>query len=157
MAVFTGRIKGRRAGRGGFSLAEVIISLGVVSFGMLSILGMLPVGLSMFNKARSNTVEAQIVQGISNEILLTDFGHLAAMADQTFYFDNEGKSLPGTDVAQKIYTVVVRLKNLSSSNAFPLSIANDEAYNVQIVIENKFSAGERTFPVLVANNNSNEP
>ena len=161
-------VRSRHAGRRGFSLAEVILSLGVVSFAMVSILGMLPVGLSMFNKAKTNTVEAQIVQGMSNDILLTDFMHLAAMADQSFYFDNEGKPVAASSDTfdlQKIYTAVVRLRQLNDSSVFPVKLqttangtTTDEAYNVQIVIENKTSPGEpRTYSVLVANNNNNQP
>ena len=158
----------RRAGRGGFSLAEVVLSLGVVSFAMVSILGLLPVGLNMFQKARSNTVEAQIVQAMSNDILLTDFMHLAAMADQAYYFDDSGKPVAtgaeNFDV-QKIYTATVRLRQLNGTQACPVllqSNANgttrDEAYNVQILIENRSAPGDsRTYSVLVANNNNNQP
>ncbi|PTY03625.1 hypothetical protein DB346_07075 [Verrucomicrobia bacterium LW23] len=154
--------------RRGFSLAEVVLSLGVVSFAMVSILGMLPVGLSMFNKARNYTVEAQIVQAISNDILLTDFVNLAALADQTYYFDDSGKPLATATEnveAQKVFAATVRLKSLNGNDVAPVNLQSsangtltDEAYNVQIVIENKtMPRDSRTYSVLVANNNNNQP
>ena len=51
-------------GRKGFSLVEVVLALGVVSFAIIAILGILPVGLNTGHSAQDETRAAQIAEDI---------------------------------------------------------------------------------------------
>ncbi|MEY2539814.1 MAG: hypothetical protein QOG67_3554 [Verrucomicrobiota bacterium] len=58
--------------RGGFTLVEVVLALGIVAFAIVAILGMLPIGLNTSHGAQDNTRAPQIAQSI--------FATLAAQA-----------------------------------------------------------------------------
>lgn len=81
-------------GAAGFSLVEVTLALGIVSFSLLTVLGLMPVGLSTLKQATEQTTESQIVQKIGGEAYLTSFSQLAAsFSNRTFYYDDRGKFL----------------------------------------------------------------
>ncbi|PTX93015.1 hypothetical protein DB345_15365 [Spartobacteria bacterium LR76] len=121
----------------GFTLIEVTISLGIVAFVMVSLVGLLPAGLSNFQTAISQTIESQIVQGLSEEIALTDFSNLSDLAGKKFTYDNSGISTIAGDPAT-IYTATVKLEAVDSLASYPVrlqdSAARNEAYNVRIQI-----------------------
>lgn len=122
--------------RSGFTLIEVTISLGIVAFVMVSLVGLLPAGLSNFRTAMSQTIESQIVQGLSEEIALTDFANLAALEGKQFTYDNSGVSTRTGDPAT-IYTATVTLEALDSLSSYPVRLqtsSRNEAYNVRIRI-----------------------
>ena len=55
-------------GRGGFSLVEVVLALGVVAVAIVAILGILPAGLKTSHSAQDDTRAAQIAQDILTSI-----------------------------------------------------------------------------------------
>src|ERR1700722_12946177 len=60
----------------GFSLIEVAIALGVVSFAFVGVFGLLPAGLTVFRKAMDISVSSQIFQKIVEDARATDFSTL---------------------------------------------------------------------------------
>lgn len=76
---------------GGFSLVEIAIAMGLVTFSMVAVIGLLPVGLSTLRKATANTVEAQIVNRIAADAALIPFQNLGEFAANVLHFDNEGR------------------------------------------------------------------
>src|SRR5436190_20884425 len=60
----------------GFSLVEVVLAIGVVSFAFVTLFGLLPSGLTMFRKAMDISVGAQIFQKIVDDARQTDFSTL---------------------------------------------------------------------------------
>lgn len=86
----------------GFSLVEVTIAMGLVSFAVLSILGLLPTGLSTLRSAMNQTVEAQIVRTIGAQSVVTAF---ASLATNNVYYDQDGLPTESSDEAR--YTVNV--------------------------------------------------
>jgi uncharacterized protein (TIGR02598 family) len=86
----------------GFTLVEVTIAVGIVSFAVISILGLLPTGLSTLRSAMNQTVEAQIVRTIGAQSVVTAF---ASLATNNVYFDQDG--LPTTSSDEARYTVNV--------------------------------------------------
>jgi prepilin-type N-terminal cleavage/methylation domain-containing protein len=52
----------------GFSLVEVVIALGVISFAMIAILGLVPTGLHTAHTSQDETRAAQIAQGILSSL-----------------------------------------------------------------------------------------
>jgi uncharacterized protein (TIGR02598 family) len=91
----------RRSWRGGFSLVEVTIAMGLVSFAVLAILGVFPVGLSSLRQSMNQTVEAQILRSISGQSVVANF---TTLATNGIYFDNDGQLC---DAGKAFYTVNV--------------------------------------------------
>jgi uncharacterized protein (TIGR02598 family) len=128
----------------GFSLVEVTMALGVVSFAVLAVMGLLPVGLSNLRQSMDQTVEAQIVQAIAAQSVVARFTGLATGVQ---YFDDEGlptdagqdarytanvtvtpPAYPGstnsTDIGSSLATVRIRLDSRQESKFFTLQVAN---------------------------------
>lgn len=107
-----------------FSLVEVTIALGIVSFALISVLGMMPVGLSSMRAAMDQTTEAQISRRIAGEMMLTPFSRLDAwVSNSPLYFDDQGGLQPTRDQETR-YTVALRRSATvfpGSSNAVNLS------------------------------------
>lgn len=57
----------------GFSLIEVVLCLGIISFAMVSLLGLMPVGLRAFRQSIDVTTQSQIAQQIMSEAQLADW------------------------------------------------------------------------------------
>lgn len=92
----------------GFSLVEVVLALGVVTFAIVAILGMVPTGLSTSHGAQDETRAAQIAQAVLSSIASqaqTQFANiqlpldgaatstldLTTTATKTIYADNNAK------------------------------------------------------------------
>ena len=78
-----------RFGSAGFSLVEVVIAIGILSFAMVPLLGMLPTGLNTFRNSIDRSVSTQIAQQILNEARQTDFTNLPSLQGNR-YFTDEG-------------------------------------------------------------------
>lgn len=103
--------------KGGFTLIETILAIGIVAFAMLPILGLVPVGLNNLREAISFTAESQIIQSLSNDILLTDYDLVVARyggGADVHYYDDEGGQLLGPDAPGRVYTARVTLKDVSA-------------------------------------------
>lgn len=107
-------VRPRRAAA--FTLVETTIAMGIVAFAMVPILGLVPMGLSTFRNAISFTAEAQIAQGVSNEILLTDYELVTSKyaTPQTSYYSDEGENLDNSGDPRALYQVKVVLKDVSA-------------------------------------------
>ena len=112
--------------------------MGIVSFAMVSLVGLLPTGLSSFRSAVSTTIEAQIVQSISEDITRTDFTNLQSLADQTFTYDSRGVRTSPND-RNTIYTAKVLLDPITDLSSYPVRLqdasSRNEAYNMRIQIK----------------------
>ena len=106
----------RSPGSPGFSLVEVALALGLVSFAFVSLLGMLPSGLNTFQSAIDTAVGAQIIQRVVGDAQQTDFEALVEQQPAAFrkpvrFFDDQGNELPGA--AGAIYHVNTRVTPVS--------------------------------------------
>jgi uncharacterized protein (TIGR02598 family) len=107
----------------GFSLVEVVLSIGVIAFAFLGIFALLPAGLGVFHQAMDTSVCANIVQRIAGDAEQTDFNTLLNNpANGNYfvlpirYFDEQGTEVkvlnpsvpkPG-ELARILYWVRVR-------------------------------------------------
>jgi uncharacterized protein (TIGR02598 family) len=89
---YFGRDPGRR--RGGFSLVEATFSIGLVSFGLLTLAPLLAFGLKTSRLARDDRATAQIAQTLVEE------AKQGTLASGTVYLDFEGASCSS---AQAVY------------------------------------------------------
>jgi hypothetical protein len=97
--------------RHAFSLAEVVLALGVIAIAITAILGVLPVALSTGHSAQDETRAAEIAQ--------TVFGSLVAQAPSQF--NNIQLPLPGNTTLSP----AIDLTSLSSPTTPTLYAGND--------------------------------
>ena len=101
-----------RRGRG-FTLVEVTVALGIVSFALLGLVGLLPVGLQTFKSAMDTSVRSQIVQRVFTDVTETDFDTLMSTPPPDRYFDDQGN-----EVAQQFSVYQAHLQ-ITGSTALP--------------------------------------
>lgn len=78
----------------GFSLVEVAIALGIVSFVLLALLGLFSVGLNAGKDSQLDTVQAAIVHRMLSEFRTADFDTLAETNALFDYAGQAGTSSP---------------------------------------------------------------
>lgn len=102
--------------RRGFSMVETVLALGIVSFAMMGIVGLIPMGLGHFRDAMWMNAETQILQRISNDLLLTEYQDLvsAYSSQQDFYFNDQAKALESDSDKTRLYQARVTLNDLSA-------------------------------------------
>lgn len=84
--------RGRKK-RGGFSLVECAFSIGIVSFGILTLAPLLALGMKTSRFARDDRATAQIAQ------TLIEKARQGTLAPGTAYLDFEGASCPSSQAA----------------------------------------------------------
>ena len=109
------------------------MALGIISFGLLSVIGVMPTGLTALRQAMDMTVESQIVQQITSKTLLTPYSQLSgSFAGITYYYDDEGTYIQPKDTQTKArYKVTTQLgsptypgsASLTDATAVPESIS----------------------------------
>ena len=98
----------------GFTLVEVVISLGIVAFAFIPVLGLLPFGLDVSRQAVDATVCAQIAQQLTSQAQQTDFSDIDSLAGQSaMLFDDQGNRLANGDpnaIYSAAYSVSAKTK-----------------------------------------------
>jgi uncharacterized protein (TIGR02598 family) len=85
-----------RARRAGFTLAEVMIAMGIVASVMVALLGMIPLGVRSVREASNITICGRIAQEVISNIQQANWGAIESSFDKkTFYFDHEGFLMAG--------------------------------------------------------------
>jgi Tfp pilus assembly protein PilV len=84
---------GEREKKGGFTLAEAIFSIGVFSFGFLSLAPMLALGLKLARQARDDRGTALVAQTLIEE------AKQGTLASGTVYLDDQGTALNSSQAA----------------------------------------------------------
>gem|GEM_PF-2376117 len=83
-----------------FSLIEVTLALGIVSFGLLVAVGMVPVGLKSLRESMDDSVKTQIIQEITGKLLIIPYGKIDDyISSGPYYFTEEGILQSGKDTA----------------------------------------------------------
>lgn len=80
-----------RFSRSGFTLAEVMIAMGIVASVMVALLGMMPLGVRAVREATNMTISGRISQEVISNIQQANWADVLKNYDRkTFTFDNEG-------------------------------------------------------------------
>lgn|GEM_PF-1865658 len=90
---------------GGFSLVEVVLAIGIVSFALLVVLGTIPAGLSTMADAGQGNTKAEIIRTVVSELKSTPYDRLEdflASGRFPIHLDIEGKEVPA---ASSVFTV----------------------------------------------------
>lgn len=92
-------------GRVGFSLIEVLLAIGLMTFVLLVIFSLLPAGMATLQEANRQIVETEIYNTLGAELASTAFNRLSNYQTSRFpaYFDNEGNEVARADAS--IFTV----------------------------------------------------
>lgn len=134
------------APRSGFSLVEVILALGICTFALIAIMGLLPVALDSAGEALTMARRAKVIQQVSHDLQQAPFSSLSAeMPAWKRTFDGDG--VETTDPAQIFYTVTgSQPADLTLPGA---SIANPEL--ASIVVEIASPSETHRVPLVLAN------
>jgi len=111
----------------GFSLAESLIAIAIVSFTLLTIVGMMPPGLEHLRQAEERAARSRIISSLVGELESLEWSEIQRQAGAwmgPFLFDRQG--LPTISGFDKIYVAQVRIspggsraEQLPGSNASP--------------------------------------
>jgi len=91
-----------RALKAGFTLVEVTIALGIISFGLIAILGLLPRGLTLVKESADESAAINILGGITAKLQ----SKTTPITSSTNVFDAEGNILVATSSPDAIYRAV---------------------------------------------------
>ena len=123
----------------GFSLIEVVIAIGICSFCMIAMLGLLPVALKSVQTTTQQTAAATILKSISMDLRSTVSGSNLSPSlgiplpawntqnvatNKTLYFDENGTLYSSSSSANVRYAATLMLSN---SNVF-VTIAQIRVY-----------------------------
>lgn len=104
-----------------------------MGFALVSLIGLLPVGLSTFRNAADNSACTQIAQRLLGEAQQTDFDRLILTPQTLRYFDDQGSELLPAKKSQAIYyTNLV----VTQSTTLPGSSPNQNLATVFLQIAN---------------------
>jgi len=97
--------------RTGFSLVEVTLAIGIVSFALVTLLGIVPIGLMANQEAMGQTARSHILKQISSDLGMLPYDKVSGYLAATQYYDYDGKRLSG----QSGTTFTVALTNAAAS------------------------------------------
>ncbi len=145
------------SGHGGFTLVEVTMAIGIISFAFVATIGLLPVGLSVSRQAIETTIQSQIVQQLTTQALQTDFSQLENLGNpqktEPYYFDDQGKA---TGEAGSLYKATFQPVPLTTD--LPAGVSTRKLKTVTISIENtrgsaaQAAANAKKFTILIPDN-----
>lgn len=143
------KARAQRARASGFSLVEIMIAMGVVSFSFVTLMGLLGVGTINFHNANTTSITTQIAQRVINEAQQSDFANLisgsvnnASFVKAVRYFDDAGNEIVNAaEFKNAIYQVNTRI---TPTTVLPQNAATTATTNICLA----------TVTVQVANNPS---
>lgn len=97
-----------------FTLVEVTIALGIISFALLAMIGLIPAGLGSLRDSTQQSINAQILQQISSGLTVKSFVNrtdFSAFSSTNLYFDADAQPLATASGAR--YRAVITAQNPS--------------------------------------------
>jgi len=81
--------------RRAFSLVEVVFSLAIISLSLVTMMGLMPVGLVSLRHSIDSTTEGEIIKQLTAQIRLTPFSELGTSYpnNTSFFYDDQGSYL----------------------------------------------------------------
>lgn len=118
---------GNRIRQRGFSLVEVAIAIGILSFCMIPIMALIPVALKSSRQSMDRNTEIRMMQAVRAELLKAPFSTLSNST--TFFFDMDG--FPQTNAGYYKVTAAIL-----PSTSLPSAQANSYLRTVQVFTVN---------------------
>ncbi len=88
---------------GGFTLVEVTMAIGIISFALLTMIGLMPAGLGALRDSTQQSINAQILQQISSGLVVKSFESrtdFSGFGGTNLYFDQEAQPLANSSGAR---------------------------------------------------------
>ena len=99
-----------RFSRSGFTLAEVMIAMGIVASVMVALLGMMPLGVRAVREATNLTISGRISQEVISNIQQANWADVLKNYDRkVFTFDNEGFAIKNGNKAKPSFEARVSI------------------------------------------------
>jgi uncharacterized protein (TIGR02598 family) len=152
-------ISGLPRGKCGFSLAEVVIALGIITVGIVAVLGVFPTALQSGHSAQDETRAAHIAQSIfgslvaqapsqfssvqfrlSDGVTLSPAINLTTSSFYTLYADNDGQLI--NSAANAAYAITIYTNNAVPGFTDP---ASANAVTVRVAWPANAPAANQTF------------
>ena len=139
----------RRRLTAAFTLVEIMIATGLITFSVIAVLGVLPVGLTSLRQSMNQTVEAQIVRSIAAQAVTTSFTNLA----RTSYYEIDGQLLDSPDGAYYTATITTAPSVFPGSQQSTTITDSLVSLNIELIArQNPAAAGTtNTYSIQVAN------
>ena len=120
----------------GFTLAEVMIALGIVASVMVAMLGMIPHAITSIRESNSLTVMGRIAQEVISDIQMSDWDQIDQdYKGKTFQYDNEGLSFEGREGQLPTYEARVELLQERVSLGTNLEYHTDNMRKISVDVE----------------------
>lgn len=101
----------------GFSLAEVILAVGITAIGITSLVGLVPTGLDSLRQSAERVAKTKIIQAVVADYQMGDWGQRAAgqmLQDREYTFDEQGMPVPKNDTWRH-YTVKAKVEHTTGT------------------------------------------
>jgi uncharacterized protein (TIGR02598 family) len=119
----------------GFSLVEVVIALGLVSFAVLAMIGLMASGLTTVRNSMDQTVQAQILRSIGARSVVANFTDLAVSTP--LMFDEQGQPTDDSNLARFYVTVTTNTPIFPGSTNLPANAWTNVATRLRVEIVSK--------------------
>jgi uncharacterized protein (TIGR02598 family) len=127
-----------------FSLVEVVLALGVVSFALLALVGTLPAGVKALQDSMSESARANTTQQIRAELEQVSFGTNAAgvnyidtLSQQTNYYSSEGLPLSNSSGAYYMAAFQVQPATIPGTTS---NFQSTSAQTIQVILSYPLNA-----------------
>jgi uncharacterized protein (TIGR02598 family) len=127
----------RSFSKSGFTLVEVVLALGIISFTLITMLGLLGNGLAAVHTSTNASIVSEIVQQIRTNLDKSTRAMLTSQSTATTnYFDNQGLLLAssGPAPAGTVYAGVLSAPTTPSASYFSGQGAAQQLYEVTVTI-----------------------
>jgi len=126
----------RRSRRTAFTLAEVMIALGIVATVMVGMLAAIPQALTSIRESTNLTVMGRIAQEVISDIQMSEWDDIEKnFRGKSFKYDNEGLAYEGRKEQTPAYEARVDLKQERVSLGSNLEYRTDFMRKVQVEVE----------------------
>ncbi len=120
----------------GFTLAEVMIALGIVASVMIGMLGMIPHAVGSIRESNSLTVMGRIAQEVISDIQMSEWNQIEEdYKGKKFQYDNEGLVFEGRAGQNPTYEARVELAVEPVSMGKKLEYSVDNVRKIEVEIE----------------------
>jgi uncharacterized protein (TIGR02598 family) len=120
----------------GFTLAEVMIALGIVASVMIGMLAAMPHALKSIRESNSLTIMGRISQEVISDIQMSEWDDIEKnYQGKSFHYDNEGLSYEGREGQKKVYEARVQVKPERASLGNNLEYTTDHMRKVEVKVE----------------------
>jgi uncharacterized protein (TIGR02598 family) len=156
------RKKCLRRGETAFSLVEVAIAFAILSFAMITLIGLLPLALTTFRETKRDTVHADILQYVASQANLTPFTDMTPVATGVFAsslmpwtFDDQGGVIQAatTNLADTLPMVYSATITVTPSPLLPgASVVSTNTYLLTVAIVDTDQPNRPTTNTIVVAN-----